>query len=165
MVLDRFFGNSTRPPSAFEKLDKDHQEKQHDVDDIFGRFFANQPAEMKHMMDSFRRHQHSTLGHLGGGAKVDETEDMFSVSMDVPGVKRDEMTVKLEHAMICINGERKFQNGNHWSASRFHQCFSASSHLDASKATAELSNGVIIVSAPKLEQKAAVEIPIMEGRS
>jgi HSP20 family molecular chaperone IbpA len=158
MVLDRFFGNSTRPASSFEKLDKDHQNRHNDVDEFFGRFFASQPAEMSHMMESLRRQ------NAHHGCKVDETEDTFRVSMDVPGVQRDEMKVKLENSTVCINGERTFQQGNHTSTSRFHQCFSASSHLDASKATADLSNGVLVVSAPKLEQKAAVEIPIMEGR-
>jgi HSP20 family protein len=171
MVLDRFFGNNSTtrsPPSSFEKLDKDHHQNDtrrnddDDVDDFFGRFFVGQPAEMSRMMERLRRQQHAH-----SGIKVDETEDMFRVSMDVPGVKRDEMTVKLENSMICINGNRTFhqqgKNHNHTSTSRFHQCFSANSYLDTSKATADLSNGVLVVSAPKLEQKAAVEVPIVEG--
>ncbi|CAB9501182.1 expressed unknown protein [Seminavis robusta] len=164
MVLDRFFGNSRNgPPSSFEKLDKEYVNKSRPDEDEFFRGFFGGSGVPPLFSDLARQQQQGMI--MKRGFKVDETEDLFTVSMDVPGVNPSEIKVKLEHAMVCINGQRTFKEGNHTSSSQFHQCVRASSHLDATNATADLSNGVLVVSAPKLPKQAVVEIPITQGRS
>lgn len=181
MVLDRFFNSNNEPPSKFRQLDKDVQkEQQQEEDYFFGRAARQDPfAAFFNGRDPFEdmMRQHPFFGGGVGrrgrsGYQVQETPNQYTLSIDVPsGVNASDLKLQLmDDAMLCVTGTQKSQNNNKTTSkkssmeSRFQQCFNFGP-VDPSRITADLSNGVLVVNAPKVEpvQKAPVDIPISQG--
>lgn len=96
-----------------------------------------------------------------------DNEDKFEVSLDVPGVKPDDMTISLEReGYITIRGERAAKTDNSRFASKFSQTFSLDPSVDLDSVKANLDSGVLVVSASKdksrLEDKTR-KVPIKTG--
>ena len=85
--------------------------------------------------------------------EITEDDKKFQIAVDVPGVKKNDMTVQLEHGgrVLKLAGHRNVKKGNSVSETKFEQCLSISSNVDVSKLTANLADGVLIVTAPKKE--------------
>ena len=179
MVLDRFFSSSNEPPSKFRQLDKDVQkEQQQEEEEFFGRVQRQDPfAAFFNGRDPFEDMMRQHPFFSGGrgmmqrrGYQVQETNDQYTLSMDVPGVKASDLNLQLVNdAVLCLTGSRKSQHdssNNSRSAmeSRFQQCFTLGP-VDPSRITADLSDGVLVVNATKVTptKKEPVQIPISEG--
>jgi len=88
-----------------------------------------------------------------------ETEDALTLKADLPGVKPEEVDIRLEDGTITLKGERKFEQdsnakGYHRverSSGNFVRCFSLPESVDAGKVAADFSNGVLTVTLPKKE--------------
>jgi HSP20 family protein len=119
-------------PSAFNLLDQ-----------VLERF-ANQPA-----------------GSRPWGPAVDivENDKELLLSADLPGVKLEDVEVKIEDGTLTLSGSRKFENednknGYHRierSYGEFHRAFALPDSVDATKVEAGLDNGVLKVTLPKKE--------------
>jgi HSP20 family protein len=100
------------------------------------------------------------------GYQVHEDDEQYSISFDVPGVTADDVTVKLEEngRVLHLSGARKVQEGDTFSEMKFAKRFTLGDNLDTEKLTANLSNGVLEVAAPKKEpeekDESAKVIPI-----
>jgi HSP20 family protein len=99
-----------------------------------------------------------------------DNEEKFQLSMDVPGVKPENMSIDLDKdgGYLTIRGERESSNEYSRFASKFSQTFSLDSTVMVDHLTANLNNGVLVVTAPKdvtkLEEKIR-KIPIMSSSS
>ena len=85
------------------------------------------------------------------GYEVHEDDDKFQLSIDVPGVKAADMKVELEQGgrLLHLSGGRKVQKGDSVTETRFDERFTLAENVDATKITANLADGVLVVSAPK----------------
>lgn len=95
---------------------------------------------------------------------VEETETHYLVSVDVPGVKKDEIKVEVKENVLSISGERK----SDWESDRdekkrnfhlterfygrFERRFTLPKNADTSKVEAVHAEGVLRVSIPKSEE-------------
>ena len=85
--------------------------------------------------------------------EIMNTEDTFQVSVDVPGVKPEDIDVVFENdrSVLSIRGSRSSTNEDEsWSfTSQFSQSFSVNPSIDVENLTASLKNGVLVIAAPK----------------
>ena len=101
------------------------------------------------------------------GFEIHEDDDKYSIAIDVPGVKSEDMTIKLEEngQVLNLSGGRKIKKSDGTvSETKFVKRFTIGENVDVDKITASLSDGVLEVTAPKkaVEKKEAHIIKITE---
>lgn len=90
-------------------------------------------------------------------ADVSETADAYLVAVDLPGVKREDVTVELVDTTLAITGELKEREQTGWFRSRtrrrgrFEYRTTLPHEVDADRIEANLDNGVLTVRMPKSE--------------
>ena len=97
-----------------------------------------------------------------------ETEDAYTVEIDVPGFNRDEIDVTLEQGILSIRGvrseEREEQTGTYHlrerSMGRFTRSFSLPRSVDAERLEASLESGVLRVMLHKAAEAKARKIDV-----
>jgi HSP20 family protein len=97
-----------------------------------------------------------------------DNETKFKLSVDVPGVKEEDIDIQLEDGFLTVKGQRMGATESSRFSSKFSQTFSLDPSVDVDKFTATLSNGVLTVSAPKDVKKleeSIRRIPITAGMS
>jgi HSP20 family protein len=100
---------------------------------------------------------------------VQVIEDVEGITLlaDLPGVPKDKLELNIEADTITIDGELHVDVPEGLEVThaevglpRFRRVFTLSKELDASKASAELVNGVLSLRIPKAEHAQARRIPI-----
>jgi HSP20 family protein len=86
-----------------------------------------------------------------------ETADRFVLSIELPGLKRDQIRIELQHEILTVRGERAVQ---HEDGAQFHRVerghgpfarsFSLPHPVDAEHVQADFRDGVLTVVIPKL---------------
>ncbi|RNC84728.1 MAG: Hsp20/alpha crystallin family protein [Balneola sp.] len=99
---------------------------------------------------------------------VSETETLFEVSVVLPGLKKEDISVDLEKGKLTISGERKFENKDE--GKNFHRVetqygkFSRSFYLpdsiDESSISAKYDAGILSITINKSEEEAKKQIEI-----
>jgi len=88
---------------------------------------------------------------------VHDTDDSVVVSVDLPGLKRDDFEIVAHEDILTIRGERRSddageKNGRRWTE-RSHGSFERSIRLPEraaiDKASADFENGVLTITVPK----------------
>lgn len=117
---------------------------------------------MLHMVDQF---VDSKLPALKGGIMawhphidLKETPKEYILHVDIPGVKRQDISVKIENGVLVIRGERKFEekhadDTHHW-MERFHGKFARSFRVpddvvEQKEIDAKIDNGVLTIALKK----------------
>lgn len=99
---------------------------------------------------------------------VSETDDMYRLRLDLPGVRREDVKINTEGNRLTISGERhrekKEENRDFLrverSAGSFYRSMTLPAGIDADQAKASFDNGVLTVNIPKIEKRKAKEIQI-----
>ena len=103
------------------------------------------------------------------GYEIHEDDKTFQLSIDVPGITAEDMKVDLlqDGRLLHLSGGRKVEKEGTVSETRFDKRFTIDETVDTSKITANLADGVLVVSAPKKEikEEKPVTIAITEGPS
>lgn len=106
------------------------------------------------------------LGTWSPAVDLEETEDAYVIEADVPGVKRDDLTVEYHDGDLVISGEIKEKERTgvlHRRTRRTgHFEFRASlpKDVEADQVEAKLADGVLSVRAPKSSKSAPKRIAI-----
>lgn len=90
---------------------------------------------------------------------IAEDENELTLTADLPGVKMEDLDIKIEDGVLTLTGTRKFENeekkGGYHRIERaygtFRRAFSLPDTVDADKVGARFDNGVLKVSLPKKE--------------
>merc|ERR1712124_223642 len=93
-----------------------------------------------------------------------DNNEKFELTVDVPGVKEEDIEIKLEENLLTVQGQRTASSESSRFSSKFSKTFSLDQTVDVEKFTASLKNGVLTVSAPKdLEklEKNVRRIPVL----
>jgi len=96
---------------------------------------------------------------------IAEEEGHYSVVVDVPGLTREDVSVKIENGAMRIEGERKEEKrGRYHCAERvsgkFLRSITLPEDVDAAKIEAKVSNGVLELTMPKSKKALPVEVKI-----
>jgi HSP20 family protein len=91
---------------------------------------------------------------------VYETDDRYVVSAEVPGLARDQIELALEDARLTLRGQRADAPGSPEAIVHFHQVerghgafsrtFEFADKIDVAGVTADLTDGVLTVTLPKI---------------
>lgn len=101
--------------------------------------------------------------------EINDGDEAFQVALDVPGVKSSDIDISVVEEngqkVLTIQGQREIGKDDTRRTTKFSKRFSLHPSIDTDKITAQLNNGVLLVSAPKdvakLEEKIK-KIPVMQ---
>ncbi len=101
---------------------------------------------------------------------VSETDQNFEVIVSLPGMSRDDVEIHYENDALTISGERKWKHEEKENGRRYHKVesgygsFSRSlplpNYVDSENISAEFENGELIITIPKLKEKAGKKIEV-----
>lgn len=133
---------------------------------------SNLQQQINRMFDEF----HSEVGPsegLGGGTfapalDVKEGSENYVVSLEVPGILQDDLSISLEESVLTVQGKkeqkREEKEGEFRRVERSYGSFTRSitlpRNIDAAAVSANLSNGVLTITLPKEEQARPRQISI-----
>jgi HSP20 family molecular chaperone IbpA len=96
-----------------------------------------------------------------------ETEDALTVLMEMPGVERDDVAVKLENGVLSVEGHidsSKYQDMQpvytEYNIGHFARSFTLSEQIDQGEITAELDSGVLKLTMKKAKEALARRIEV-----
>jgi HSP20 family protein len=88
-----------------------------------------------------------------------ETEAALMLALEMPGVDRDNVNVKLESGVLTIEGEIDFGKYQgllpvytEYNVGNYARSFQLSSDIDQDRISAELKDGVVMLTLPKAEK-------------
>ena len=106
---------------------------------------------------------------------VVETNDEVLCHLEVPGINRDDLEIRVEGNVVVISGEKKHQHesaakeGGFHSVERrygrFERSFALPRTVSASHVRARYDNGILTVVLPKVEESKPRRVQIEDGNS
>lgn len=95
------------------------------------------------------------------GADFFEDADAYHVRMEMPGVKKNDLTVELENAVLTVSYEEHTKDDDTGESRRsFHRSVSIPDGIVADKVGAELKDGILTVTVPKAEATKPKQIAV-----
>jgi len=101
-------------------------------------------------------------------ANLAETESSYELSLDLPGVKPEEVNVEMNDGQLTVSGERRFEQEE--SGKTFHRIERSYGHfrrvvsipapVDESQIKATYQNGVLTVTLPKSDKVKPTKISV-----
>ena len=93
---------------------------------------------------------------------VYETEDRYVIAAELPGLARDDIHLKIERSRLTIRGQRTDRAASGGEVLHFHQVerghgaftrsFEFAAMIDVEAVSADLANGVLTVTLPKIPE-------------
>jgi HSP20 family protein len=90
---------------------------------------------------------------------IRETESSLTLSLDLPGLRKEDVNITLENSVLTITGERRFEgdtkNDTFHRLERafgtFTRSFTLGSSVQTDKVEADFQDGVLVITLPKVE--------------
>ncbi|HEV8482917.1 MAG TPA: Hsp20/alpha crystallin family protein [Blastocatellia bacterium] len=97
-----------------------------------------------------------------------ETDKAIVLKVELPGIKKEEVSVSIENNLLTIHGERKFQEEtkreNYYRVERnygeFFRSFTLPNYIEPAKILAEFKEGLLILNLPKREEAKPKQVEI-----
>lgn len=105
-------------------------------------------------------------------SNIEETDSQYLITLDVPGIKKDDIKIDLRGNSLTISGERREEQEKKTSKQyqseiaygTFFRSFNFPTDLKADQINAQYDHGVLKVAVPKIETSRAQTIKISEGK-
>ena len=99
---------------------------------------------------------------------IKENDKEFIVKFDIPGVKKDQVSIEIENNRLTVSGERKEEkeekDEKHFLSETYHGSFMRSFNLpsavDEDKVDAKYQDGVLTIKVPKTEVAKSKKVKI-----
>lgn len=139
-----------------------------ELEDFLARFWDGEENGMaSHLPEVFR-------GRGAPAVNVAETEDAFHVTLDLPGMDKDDIRIQTMGGSLVVSGERKWEKetkkGREFRRvesryGRFERAIPLPDNvrIDPDEIEASYKKGVLRIEVPKLEKTPAATIPIKGG--
>ena len=118
------------------------------------------PDDFQRIVQQFFGDADATLaGAFSPALDVEETEDAFTLHIELPGVKPDQVDVSLEENVLTVSGERDFYEEKNTDGfrrverrfGRFHRAVRLPDRVDPDHVGATYKDGLLTVTVPKAE--------------
>lgn len=101
---------------------------------------------------------------------VHEDKDNFTIRVELPGLKREDIDISLDNGTLVISGERKVENVSEdtavhrreFSYGKFQRVLNLPSEVTADKVKAQYKDGILTVTLAKAEAAKPKQIAISE---
>ncbi len=101
-------------------------------------------------------------------ADIYETDDNYFLLVNMPGVSRDNISVKIIDAQLIIFGRINYEEANNrnyllneTALGNYYRTFKTTDTIDQQKIEAKFENGQLILKLPKIENIKSRTIPIL----
>jgi len=102
---------------------------------------------------------------------IAERKDAYLVTVELPGVKLDDLEITLEDGLLTIQGERHFATDSseeqfhrvERSSGAFRRAITLPAHVEADAVNASMEDGVLRILVPKAEEAKAKRIQVNPG--
>ncbi len=102
-----------------------------------------------------------------------EDDNNIIVQAELPGVKDEDVEVRIENNLLTISGERKLENEERKdnflrverAYGRFYRSFTLPGNIDPDNVNATFENGMLKITIPKREEAKPKQIKIASGRT
>jgi HSP20 family protein len=99
---------------------------------------------------------------------IKETDDALLVHAELPGIRKEDVSIDVHDGVLCISGERKYEKDVkeenvhriERAYGRFSRSFSLPNSVDGAQAEATMQDGVLEVRLPKKETSKPTSIRI-----
>lgn len=99
---------------------------------------------------------------------IRETEEAYMVSIELPGMSKDEVEITHENNVLSVSGERGYsdeQSGTSFhrrerAYGKFHRSFALPKRVHGDRIEAQFTNGVLDITVPKVEEARPRKIEI-----
>jgi HSP20 family protein len=131
--------------------------------------------EMDRLFNQFMRHGNGEEATLAQGiwsppVDIYETDDAFVLKAELPGFRKDDVSIEMQHKRLVIRGERKRETEAkeeqyhriERAYGRFERAFWLPTNVDAEKIQATFKDGVLELRLPKSEAAKPKRIAISE---
>ena len=124
--------------------------------------------EMENMLCSFTGFPVRSKSVFSPSLRISDRTKEIVLMLDLPGVRKEDVKIKVENGMLTISGERKpvalaektsWILNESWSGA-FSRSFGLSPEIDTQKVDADLRDGILYVTLPRTEEALPREIPI-----
>lgn len=131
--------------------------------DIFSKSFSDIMDEFFNDVVNTRR-----TGSFVPDIDISERDDQFLVSVELPGVEKEDIEINLDNGRLTISGERKFENEEEGKTyhrvetryGKFSRSFQLPDNVDEESIKAKYENGLLNLTLNKTEDKAKKQIKI-----
>jgi HSP20 family protein len=97
-----------------------------------------------------------------------ESKDSFEISIELPGLKKEDVKVTLQNNMLTISGEKKVESESREHTfhrvertyGSFYRSFELPMPVDPGKIQADFKDGILKIGLPKVEEAKPKEIAI-----
>jgi HSP20 family protein len=102
---------------------------------------------------------------------IAERKDAYLVTVELPGVKLDDLEITLEDGLLTIQGERHFAHDSseeqvhraERSSGAFRRSITLPAHVEADEVNASMEDGVLRILVPKAEEAKPKRIQVTPG--
>lgn len=139
---------------------------QRQMDRMFDRMWSPAEANLESAMPAISL-------SWAPACNIDETPSHYLFTLDVPGVKKEDIKIDLRGQILMISGERRedyerkaatqYQSESIYGS--FHRSFDLPSEVKADQIEAEYDSGVLRIAIPKKEASKIQSVKIAEGKS
>lgn len=113
----------------------------------------------------------TTAGAFAPALDVEETEDGYTLHVELPGVPAEDVEVSLEENVLTISGERRFYEDRDEGSfrrierhvGRFHRSVRLPDRVQSDGVSATAKDGVLTIVVPKAEEAKPRRIPVTSG--
>lgn len=116
-----------------------------------------------------QRRDLSSMAEFSPSVDIEENDEIYLITADLPGMKKDDIKIDIHGNALRISGERsrevKEEGYYERSAGRFTRSFTLPEGVDVKKIEANFEDGVLRVALPKTEVKPSQEVKIQSGQS
>ena len=138
------------------------------MDDQFGRLVENMFEEMfAPLTQGAALSAWPVAGSVSPRLNISETDKAFEVQAEMPGVKKEDVKVAVEHQRVTIEGESRREQEQREgenilyaerAASKFVRSFMLPVEVDEAGAQARMENGILTLTLPKKQASEATRI-------
>ena len=116
--------------------------------------------DLGQMMDS--------IESIWGGAEqtlteFEETDQAYLMSIDIPGISKDDLEIEMVDEKIVITGSRKKTFSDQLMSEKISKSIALPKFADKEKIEAHHENGVLYLAFPKIEKAKSRKIKITDG--
>lgn len=141
--------------------------------------WAARPAQANHSWREINRVLDQTFGLANGdgwfdrawapAADVTEDAKRFVISLEIPGVRADEVKIQLDDNRLIVSGEKKHETDERTDRlhrferqfGSFSRTFTLPDTVDTDAIEARAQNGVLTLTVPKVEKAQPRSIPVV----
>lgn len=135
------------------------------VRDRFSRFFEDAFNEM---LRPYGDTEDVSTRAWMPAVDIRETDDALELAVELPGMKKEDVSLTLENGVLTISGERTFEGEDKNDAyhriersyGKFTRSFTVDRNIDSNKVEANFEDGVLHVALPKAEESKPRRISI-----